>query len=618
VRIHIRYGVGVALLLAAATSAQVSSNQALSGKYYFRQMLLLTDGTANIVDVRSASGTLTFDGNGNVSMSGQQLVGTAPPAALAISAGNYAVKPGGFVTLPNPLRAGATVNARLGLGALVGSSTEAGSTVFDMLVAISAPAQPVSNSLLSGPYWVSSLELPNASAAYIRDANVKLTADGAGGFKETTVTGQANNLGNALLSQTTGPMTYGVAPDGTGNLLIAPGTGLNNNSQVIEGSKNMYFSADGNYFIGGSTAAGGHGLVVGVRAYFNGATNASWNGLYFAAGMRYDTAPPRLASVVGSVNATSLGSVWSRRTRQSDGLFDATPLITYALGSDGGGNYTSAQGKVDVAVNGQTFATSGVDVVRSSSYELYFGVRMPPQSGTGVFLHPQGIYSAASFAPAGAPVSPGEFVTLFGSGFPAQSSKAAIPFPTTLGTVQVTVNGTAAPVYAVSSAQISAVVPNGVTGQTATFVVTVGGVKSNAVDVPLALTSPGIFSLTSNGLGDGAILHADYSVVNHDNPALPGEIVQVFLTGLGATSPVVSDGASAPTKPLATVSGPVNVYVGGSLVTNIQFKGLTPGLASLYQLNVQIPANMGPGWQDLAVQTADGFTDLVNVWVGSQ
>jgi len=605
-------------MLAVGASGQVSSNQSLNGKYYFRQLLLVTDGTANVVDMRSASGTLTFDGNGNVNMVGQQLVGTAPSASLAISSGSYAVKPGGFLTISNPLRAGATVNARLGVGALVGSSTEAGSTVFDMLVAIPAPAQPVSNSILSGPYWVSSLELPNASTGYIRNVNVKLTADGAGGFKETSVTGQANNLGNTLLTQTTGPITYGVSPDGSGNLLIGGGTGLNNNTQLLEGLKNMYYSADGNFFIGGSTQPGGQGLVVGVRGYLNGATNASWNGQYFAAGMRYDTAPARLAAVVGAVNATSLGSVWARRTRQSDGLFDATPLITYTLGGDGGGNFTSAQGKVGLAVNSQTFVTSGVDIARSLSYELYFGVRMTPQSGTGVFLHPQGIYSAASFAPAGAPVSPGEFVTLFGSGFPAQASKATIPFPTTLGTVQVSVNGTPAPVYAVSSTQISAVVPNGVSGATATFVVTVGGVKSNSVDVPLAPTSPGIFSLTSNGLGDGAILHADYSVVNHDNPALPGEILQVFLTGLGATNPIVPDGAAAPAKTLALVSAPLNVYVGGVLATNVQFKGLTPGLASLYQINVQIPANMGPGWQDLAVQTADGFTDMVNVWVASQ
>jgi uncharacterized protein (TIGR03437 family) len=60
------------------------------------------------------------------------------------------------------------------------------------------------------------------------------------------------------------------------------------------------------------------------------------------------------------------------------------------------------------------------------------------------------------------------------------------------------------------------------------------------------------------------------------------------------------------------------VEVGGLLATKLQCKGRAPGLASLYQLNVQIPSNIGPGPQDLAIQTADGFTDLVSVWVSAQ
>ena len=59
----------------------------------------------------------------------------------------------------------------------------------------------------------------------------------------------------------------------------------------------------------------------------------------------------------------------------------------------------------------------------------------------------------------------------------------------------------------------------------------------------------------------------------------------------------------------------MNVYVGGVLASDIQFKGLTPGLASLYQLNFQIPGNVGPGSQSLAIQTAEGFTDMVNIRV---
>ncbi len=599
-------------------SGQVSNNQSLNGSYYFRQVLLVTDGTANIVETYSAAGTLVFDGNGNVLITGQELVGTAPLTGLYLT-GTYTVNPGGFTTLSNPIQAGVTVNARLGQGVLAGSSTEAGPTIFDLLIAIPAPAKSVSNQTLSGAYWISSLEFPNGGAANIRNTNFKLTANGAGGFAEDSVTGQAANLGNTLLTQTVSPISYSVASNGTGTLTFPAAAGLDATTQLIEGAENIYVSQDGSYFIGGSMAPGGHGLVVGVKAFVGGASNGSFSGSYFAAGMRYDTAPARLTAAVGSMDATGPGSVWARRTKQSDGLFDASTLIAYSLSADGSAAYASTQGHLDVERSGQIFSTSGVDVADSSSYEIYFGGQVLAQSGTGVFLHPLGILNAANFAPAGYPVSPGGFVTLFGSGFPAQPASSKIPFLTTLAGVQVSVNGTPAPVYAVSSTQINAIVPYGVTGSTATFVVTVNQTKSDAVTVPLSATALGVFSIASNGLGDGAILHADYSVVSQANPASPGEIVLVYMAGLGAVSPPVADGSAAPGKePLARATAAVNVYVGGLLAPSIFYQGLAPGLAGLYQLNIQIPFNIGPGPQDLAIQTVDGFTDMVDVWVSSQ
>src|SRR5689334_8002287 len=88
----------VCAVFSAAAAAQVSNNQSLKGNYYFRHTVLITDGTANIVDTRSASGTLAFDGNGNFTISGQQLAGTAPASALSGN-GTYAVSAGGFTTL---------------------------------------------------------------------------------------------------------------------------------------------------------------------------------------------------------------------------------------------------------------------------------------------------------------------------------------------------------------------------------------------------------------------------------------------------------------------------------------------------------------------------------------
>jgi hypothetical protein len=336
---------------------QVSTNQSLSGKYSFRQVLLVTDGTATVTDTRTGTGTITFDGAGNFTVTGQQLIGTAGPAALSVSSGTYTVKPGGFVTLSNPLRAGVTLNARLGVGALMGSSTEAGNTVFDLFIAIPAPGQSIATSALSGAYWVSSLEFPNGGIANIRNTRFKLTANGAGSFAETSVNGQAANLNNQLQSQTVAPMTYTVSPDGSGTLTFPTAAGLSTTTQLIAGVKNVNISGDGTYFVGGSTAAGGHGLVLGVKA-----TSASPNSFYFTAGMRYDTQPVRLAAVVGTVdvNVPALaGATWARRIRQSDGVFDAALLTPLTLNPDGSGVLsTGGQG----IFNGGTFATSGVDV----------------------------------------------------------------------------------------------------------------------------------------------------------------------------------------------------------------------------------------------------------------
>lgn len=612
-------GTAALLLFASQAIGQVSNDQSLIGKYFFRQVLLQTNSGATVSQTQSASGTLTFDGNGNVTIAGTQIAGTA--AATTLSAqGTYSVNPGGFVTLSNPLLSGAMVNARLGAEALVGSSTEAGPNVFDLLIAVRGPINGVTNRALSGPYWVSSLEFPNGGTADIRNTNFTLTANGNGGFAETTVTGQANNLGNKLMTQTVPSMSYLLNTDGSGTLTFPAGTGLDITTQLIEGVKTIYVSSDGSFFMGGSTDPGEHGIVVGIKAFAGGATNsasnASWSGFYFTAGMSYDVSSSTLATVVGSVNPTSQGAVWEKHTRQSGAsLFDTTPLAPYSLTADGSGTFTGMTGHIDLASNTQVFAVSGVDVASSNSYTLVFGNSVLAQSGQAPFLHPLGIFNAASYAPPGYPVSPGGFVALFGQGLAQGSASAGIPFPNVVGQTSLTVNGIPAPVYAISATQINAVVPYEVTGTAATFIAFVNGTASNPVTVPLAPTAPGVFSLSANGLGDGAITHADNSVVNQSNPAKPGEVVVVYLTGLGAVNPAVQDGTAAPGNPPAKVTAAVTAYVGGVQVSNIQFSGLSPGSASLYQLNIPIPTNAASGPQTLEIATANGSTSIVDVWV---
>src|SRR5262249_30237337 len=129
-----RFGLfGVALLAALSLPAQTLSNKSLSGKYYFRELLIVTDTTLTL----TLSGTMAFDANGAVAISGQSLSGTGAPAQVTV-AGTYSVDAGGIASITDALRSGAAINARLGQTALVGSTTEAGNSVFSIFVAVPA------------------------------------------------------------------------------------------------------------------------------------------------------------------------------------------------------------------------------------------------------------------------------------------------------------------------------------------------------------------------------------------------------------------------------------------------------------------------------------------------
>src|SRR5260370_12930248 len=109
-----RAGAGLVFLfalLAASLTAQTISNQNLSGKYYFCELLLSTDASENITDIRSLSGSINFDGAGNFSFNGQQSVGAGQPSPFSGN-GTYSVDPAGILTLTNPLNALLTLNAR--------------------------------------------------------------------------------------------------------------------------------------------------------------------------------------------------------------------------------------------------------------------------------------------------------------------------------------------------------------------------------------------------------------------------------------------------------------------------------------------------------------------------
>ena len=87
------------------------------------------------------------------------------------------------------------------------------------------------------------------------------------------------------------------------------------------------------------------------------------------------------------------------------------------------------------------------------------GLSAPPAGAPAIFAG--GIVNAASFEKLpGVGITPGEIVSIFGSGFATATTVAAtIPLPITLAGARVLMNGIPASLFAVAPSQINAVVP---------------------------------------------------------------------------------------------------------------------------------------------------------------
>lgn len=611
-----------ALLIASAllgvAQAQTYSNATLNAKFYFRELYFVTDATGEPTDVRSAAGAITFDGKGGYNVNAIENIGTSANLPLNYN-GAYSVASNAAVTIADPLKSTLNLNARYTAEAVFGTSADATDNTFDFFIAIPEPAGGYNVKSLSGNYFISTFEITGASASTARSALLlSVQPDGKGNIPGFYMNGHAANVdgGFPAMAFSQGA-TYTVNSDGSGAINF----GAVNSSQYVSGTKPIYISKSGNMFIGGSTDPGVQDLVIGVKAMATtpAPTNTSFSGGFFTAGLRLQVDPnnPTSSCYTGGLNSNGSVELFTRRLRQAAvaNTFSFTGSQTYTVGSDASvasGDYAMGLGSAGL------FLQSEVSQGDYTGFEIGFGSAYPAFSGTGVYINPYGIVNAASSAPGGAPLSPGEFVTAFGANLAGATMQAGAPYPLTLGGVTVTVNNLPAPIYLVSSGQVSFLVPYAVNGSTANVVIKNSTGTSNTVTLPLASTSPGIYSVDDSGAGYGVILHADYSLVNTASPARRGETVLVYLTGLGAVTPAVADGVAAPSNPLSKVSlttQQLQVYMNGQPAV-VQFAGLAPGFSGLYQLNVTVPMNLTAlGQVDVAINTPDAFHDQVFIAV---
>jgi uncharacterized protein (TIGR03437 family) len=225
-----------------------------------------------------------------------------------------------------------------------------------------------------------------------------------------------------------------------------------------------------------------------------------------------------------------------------------------------------------------------------------------------VTASPPTVTNDANFAPQ---ISPGSLVALFSGGNVLATTTVSgfsLPLPSSVNGTSVTMNGIPCPLIYVSAAQINLQAPMELQPGTANVIVNNNGLAFSTT-VQVLTAAPGFFTTDYYANGGVAVLQDSNTgtILNANHPAVPGENVVMYFTGIGPITNNPGTGKAAPLSPLSQATSAVNVTVNGISVQP-SFTGLTPGFAGLGQVDFQLPANMPARGSIPVVLTINGVT----------
>ena len=222
-------------------------------------------------------------------------------------------------------------------------------------------------------------------------------------------------------------------------------------------------------------------------------------------------------------------------------------------------------------------------------------------------------------------------------------------FPgTSSGGVQVTFNGTAAPLFhvvgAASPQQVDLLVPSNLpTGGTVNVQLTTSSAFYANVPITMVPANPGFYRITdpkaptlvnviaqfansawlalpvstTANIGLPACSSSISKLSECGQPATPGDTLVLYATGLGLATPNGNpNGTPLPTGQIPPIDGSVLyetptmpvVTIGGQPAT-VLFSGLAPGFPGEYQIDVTVPGGIASGDTVPVVLTILGASD---------
>lgn len=240
-----------------------------------------------------------------------------------------------------------------------------------------------------------------------------------------------------------------------------------------------------------------------------------------------------------------------------------------------------------------------------------------------------GVVSAGLSTPAIQAVAPNAIVSIFGKNFAPAGTLRKVGgedlvngrLPTSLVGVCVLFGTLRAPIFLVSPGQLNVQVPLTTSVSPVSVQVLVNcdsdaQIATNAISVAVQSAVPEFFYASGGtaknpvaatdaqagaGIGDPARLGSGFA------PAYPGEVITLYATGFGLSSPAFAAGQLPPG------GAPVNnvlVNIDGQYLdaSAIQYAGVAPQNAGLYQLNVALPATLTSGDHVIVVSVTGHFS----------
>jgi uncharacterized protein (TIGR03437 family) len=354
--------------------------------------------------------------------------------------------------------------------------------------------------------------------------------------------------------------------------------------------------------LAGAFAASSEGQFAAGNSLLNASLVpvATWSGPEFFAGFAF--AQGQGLRLSGPAGTTVASSVIERVELSTGNRFRPTRVAEQPLASGGGSAFTRTLAPL---ANGNTLIALTASGFTALAWNFDAAVT-PPSIDR--------VVNAASLSSL---VAPGSLISVFGANLsPTNIATAEIPLPTAIGESCLTVNGSAIPMLFASPAQINAQLPLHIDGRVTLTLYTPGGVSDDYF-MNVQPVAPGIFQSGTAGplTGIPAVVKAsNQELITPSNPIHSGDVIIIYATGLGGTSPEIEAGLPGPSAPHAVAVVAPDVQLGGMPLAVI-YAGLAPGEVGVYQINAQVPARAPTGNQVPLTITQGGFTASVGVRV---